>query len=273
MNKDRIKSRFFANHFRIIITLILILFQIRICPAADHYQAGDKLYVWAQSGLNLRATPDINGKKTGQLRLGDSVEIISLTSRTLDILAIDARRDTMEEDSEPEDEDATYPSAFSLHGNWVKVKSGKLEGYVIDIYLLSWPVPDQNKSPINYFESLVGKPIRPDTTWDDHCDGAPIVRCYSYAATTGMGIEIQGYYFMSAAGSTLVIPGMTIEEGFVFFSHFHPMEDAARKKHNQNLLFLEQNEEFSLSFSEDELCGITFSEEDGKLYIRSGCSC
>lgn len=248
-----------------------LLFSLPQTQGADHYQPGDTLYVWAGSGLNVRATPGLSGKKIGQLQAGDWVKVLSRTTQPFTVEAVAPPPQT---DREEWEEERDSIAGFDLRGHWVEMVSEKFRGYVVDMYLLRLvPPPPEIISFHAYFEWLEKATIPLDTTWYQNCEGGPTIDCYYYVGRSAAGIELAGSFSMLAIDETIAIPDMTIEEGFVFYHYFRSLEDAARQKKGLKLLVLLENEPDHLSFSEEELCDISISVEGQKLYISQGCSC
>ncbi|MFK7923109.1 MAG: SH3 domain-containing protein [Bacteroidia bacterium] len=243
----------------------------QILLAAEQYESGDTLYVWAQSGLNVRAAANISGKKIGKLQAGERVEVMSLTTKGYDIVAVDVHPE-LYEDNIYEEEGSSEP--YYLRGTWVKVKGAKFEGYVIDSYLLKYVPPPPNTSIGTYFVDLRGESMKVDTTWETDCDGAGFVDCYSYEGRTKSGFTISGSYMMSATNHSITIPEMmTLEEGFVFLNYFYSLEDGLRLKKGIPMLKYMDGGEESMWFLEGETCEFWISVEEGKLQLSEGCSC
>jgi uncharacterized protein YgiM (DUF1202 family) len=70
------------------------------------YKAGSTLYVWARSGLNLRAKPDITGAVIAKANFGDKVTVLPDTNPVV-----------------------SYTSE-NVKGEWVKVRWKEKEGYL-----------------------------------------------------------------------------------------------------------------------------------------------
>lgn len=255
---------------KLIFMLLALLSTTHWLPAAEQYEPGDQLYVWAQSGLNVRAAANISGQKIGKLQVGERVEVISLTTKGYDIVAVDVHPELYEDNIFQE---AGSSDPYYLRGTWVKVKGAKFEGYVIDSYLLKYAPPQPKISIGTYFAKLSGETMQVDTLWQFDCDGAGFVDCYSYEGRTKSGFVISGSYYMSAVDHSITIPDMSLEEGFVFYNYFYPLEDGLRLKNGIPMLkFMGGNEE-GIWFLEDDICEFSISVEEGKLRISEGCSC
>jgi len=96
--------------------VIIILF---FCPCwllGQFYEVGDELNVNARSGVNVRNTPGVGGKKVGFLEYGQKVKVISKEFIN--------QRDTFD----------------NLDGAWVEIEKGKMKGFVFDGFLTKLPV-------------------------------------------------------------------------------------------------------------------------------------
>lgn len=238
--------------------------------SSDRYAPGDHLYVWAVSGLNVRAAASISGQKIGKLQAGEKLEVISLTTKSYDIMAVDVHPELFVDNIYQEEGSS---EAFYLRGKWVKVKGAKFEGYVIDSYLLKYAPPPPQTSMKAYFAQVDEEPLQIDTTWHNDCDGAGIVDCYDYEGRTKSGFAISGSYMMSATNHRIAIPNMGLEEGFVFCNYFTPLEDGLRQKKGISMLKYMAGGEDSLWFLEGDICEFWLSVEGDKLIISEGCSC
>ena len=99
----------------LMLMLMLILFGYG--AGANHFENGATVFVTAQSGLNMRAGPDMEGQVIYYLEYGDEVRITEYVS-PMNLLRIDW-----------------------IDGKWVKVSYEGVTGYVFDGYLSSFPVP------------------------------------------------------------------------------------------------------------------------------------
>ncbi len=237
--------------------------------AADQYEVGDTLHVWAPSGLNVREAPRLSAAKVGQLSMGTQVTVIEISPQTLAISVIAPRPDQFPDNIYQE---RGTEEPFYLKGNWVKVKSGAITGYVADMYLLHFPAFPEAGSVWRYAEQLGGKPLLPDTTWRDDCDGAPIVRCYEWEAISETGIRFGESYYMSAQDESISLPNLTVEEGFIFWSAFMPLADNDRRRAKLPLLMLMSTHEEGIWLLESDLCEVMISSDNGRVTLGQGCS-
>ena len=94
------------NFFKQILAIVLVINAYTI-------NAQQQAYVIADNGLSIREKPDLNSKKIGKLKYGQSIKIEENTGEKLVIL----------------------DNGKTVSGNWVKVKTRTKYGYVFDGYL------------------------------------------------------------------------------------------------------------------------------------------
>ncbi len=104
------------------------------CLAIDYYVAGDTLWVWAMSGLNIREMPNDSAKVLGVAKNGGQVVCLENQARNwpYEILEIEASVEAIH------NTEINHPS-FELQGYWAKIKYNGTIGYVFDAYLSKLP--------------------------------------------------------------------------------------------------------------------------------------
>lgn len=112
----------------LIFNIIITTLPINAKPNLTLY---DTLYVWAQKGLNLRIAPNKSSMNIRTLLPGDTVIVLENT----DIF----HRETMIDSNE------FVKHPFILKSKWVKVQSKSDTGYVLNNYLLRFPIPGNRK--------------------------------------------------------------------------------------------------------------------------------
>lgn len=174
--------------------------------AADNYEVGDTLYVWAKSGLNMREGPGTNSEVLTSLSFGTQVIIIEKSDISYNIKACDPT---------PPDYELGKSDPLILYGHWVVVRdsSGQV-GYVIDQYLL--PILPVEKTKY-YPNDIPVEMVFFDTTainltgTDDEFIIATISK-YAYRIESSTTIESKGGW------ATFIFPEFTIEEVIVILS-------------------------------------------------------
>lgn len=102
--------------------LISYLFLIpSFLTAQFFYHPGDSLHVWAKSGLNVRNSPNLEGKKLGKLPYGAAIEVLNRpTEISLETTIVPSRN--FKQQKMP-------PLTFTRH--WAKIKFQDTVGYGI----------------------------------------------------------------------------------------------------------------------------------------------
>lgn len=248
----------------------LLFFSFSLLQAADTYQSNDTLYVWARSGLNVRQEASTGSKILGKLLPGEWIRIIAKPKRQYSLTAIAPYSASQADIEYPEDFTDT---AYQLKGNWVQIESEHVNGFVIDMYLLDLIPPESPMSVQRYFELLEGEPIQSDTIWQSDGQLNRNLDIYSYEGKSTAGIIVQGSSGEGAIDESLGIPGLSLEEGFVFYNYFSALEDGLRRKNGEAALALVRHNDEMIALTEDELCYISISVREGILWIGTGCSC
>lgn len=91
-----------------------------------NYVAGDTLYNWAKSGLNIRTEPSITATKIGKINYGETVQVLSTEGFRYNY--------SIEIIKSVKIGEISYPN-YSSNGHWIKIHYQGDEGYVFDGYL------------------------------------------------------------------------------------------------------------------------------------------
>ncbi len=116
---------------------MFLIFSSKIFGIGD-YKKGEKVFIWAISGLKVRKAASIQSQAFHTFNYGVLVEIID----------DNIKKEPFEMNTPKED---TVKGNFKLKGHWVKVKLNDIEGYVFDAYLSKMPPFKKNGN--NGFES------------------------------------------------------------------------------------------------------------------------
>lgn len=101
--------------------------------SVSSYEVGSKLFVLSEKGLNLRESPQANGKKVTLVPYANQVEILEISKAN------------------------PYVSE-GIQGHWIKVSHKKFTGYVFDGYLSHFRPPKPGcKNFKEYLEFNFGK--------------------------------------------------------------------------------------------------------------------
>lgn len=190
-------------HFTILLSVL-----VSLAHGADHYTAGDTLFVWAKRGLNIWKSPDAKSKVLGALAFGEAIVILEKTESAFESEVLKGR---------PHEEPDLHLEPFRCSGYWVKIKSlTGVTGYVADPYL-------QKMNP-----QVLYDPTSPD-------NGMRVIQTDTIAVepnqTEGLHalyfVRLQhpyGFYTETCFGCvddkrTLTLPEMSIEDVMMLFSY------------------------------------------------------
>lgn len=219
---------------------------------ADSYNIGDKLFVWARSGLNIRKTPSINSNKLDRVLFGDSVWVIGKTEIEYNVLGI----------ANHDHEGRKRVNDVIFYGNWIKVKSQNgLIGYVIDQYLIR--VKPYTKDH-HEFGVLPINELSRDTLYhsENFSDGEGLNFIIEVIYEFGIKETVKSGGVWNS--SSLVFDGFSIEEALILLNY-----DSSKYK-----LKVETNWKNKLKFNdEDGICGIEVEKIDSMVTVKMSCSC
>ena len=190
------------------LTYILLALSGLSAPTAKAigtYKQGDVLHVFARSGLSLRETPSVNGKKIGSIANGEAVTVLD-----------------MKEKDKPAFDFEIAPD-YKVSGHWVHITSGtptkKMEGYILDHYLSHLNSPTENDAANDdrdMFESFYTGTSAPTGDRKSIKDNDTTVNHYTQAFKDGTMLEV----FEQTGSSTRTLTfrtgaNMTLEEAFL----------------------------------------------------------
>ena len=125
----------------------VIIFTLLFSQNIFAVHSSDSLYVWALSGLNMRATPDLKGKKIMTIPFGKKVKVEHFYGKELTIQVI-----------KPYVNGKTNYDGFKMKGFWSKVSYQNKSGYVFSGYLSALPLVEvELKETKNGNQKLVSK--------------------------------------------------------------------------------------------------------------------
>lgn len=114
-----------------IVLFILIIVSSFGNEAYKTYKEGEKLFVWAKSGLNLRKEPSVNAESIGTIKYGTQITVLNQDDKiSYDYAFIKASN------IRPDENNSKNP--IFLNGYWIKIKAGNLTGYVFSGLLLKY---------------------------------------------------------------------------------------------------------------------------------------
>lgn len=196
--------------------ITILMFVGRGATAQDYYKAGDTLYVWSNTSLNVRS--QTTGAVADQLAYGTRVIVQEGQQPAAPQQEVIASQLIGKEQ---------YP-AFHLVGNYIPIRYGNKSGFVFDGYLSKLrPRKTQsngaNESTKEYFERNFGvlKTARSEK-------GEGYEKHVSDRVIYGNGVCLDQWGDAYGASETLVVPDMSLMQGYLFLSQVNNF-DAVKK--------------------------------------------
>ena len=128
----------------LLITLLSLLMSVP-CFGIIDYQPYDSLFIWAESGLNMREHSSSSAKVVTKIPFGAGVKCMGEKSWHEYVYGSQKIQDKTETSE-------GKPVQVTLKGNWVKVKYDGYEGYVFDAYLSKLKPPQKRNGNTYLFE-------------------------------------------------------------------------------------------------------------------------
>ncbi len=120
---------------------LLMLFQFNVsaelCSSVPDLFANDTLYVWAEGGLSLRLTDNIDSEKITVIPFGEEVQFLEYGRKRnkYEVLFFEQKKDSVINSRE-------YKcNEYKQSGIWYKVRFGKVEGFAFSGYLSRYKTP------------------------------------------------------------------------------------------------------------------------------------
>ena len=260
-----------------IFSLLLACFSgVTPASAISWYNEGATLYVWAKSGLVMRAAPDFKAEKITSLPFGSAVVTVSGK-------AVDERSGQVEVAViEPCTwENRQYPG-YKIPGHWAQVNVQGKTGYVFDGYLSHYPpapkttgaaakaVPGEDID--GYLTRVFGTACRVEDNDDDDPEVIESLTVFfkngASCTTANVGADIEGE-------TRYILPGLSLEEGYLIANYYHGLDKQANRPPaatDDHYCFLEESTSNDLYFNFD-LGEIRVSAVNGVVVITVFFSC
>ena len=210
----------------VILMIILSFLVNQFSFAATAYQPGDSMYFWAKSGLKMRIAPDLKGEKILTIPYGTKVVIDSYQEELPEVKVRVVKAQKI---------DGMEYKSFYLKGHWCRVTYLDTVGYIFDGYLSKLPTfelaPYLRETTVKQmvqesFETYADKHFGLLQQLDFEQQPA-IVNPVSLRKIYGNGMIIEEGISRSGWKQRIILPGMSFEEGFLFFSTKFNFEEFA----------------------------------------------
>lgn len=163
---------------------------------------GQNLYVWSETGLNLRESPNTKSKINEKLIFGDSLVVIET----------DVKNETLKVTEEVRGKDG-----LMLKGRWIKVLSRNQVGYVYSAWVSKYPIP--SSYDIRRYLLKLSDNIS-DTIKETRLLKINYGNENSISNYNGEGCAFQ---------TTIEIMNTTFEEGFLMCYYFFNIDNSNKK--------------------------------------------
>lgn len=197
--------------------LLLFLLLSSVSLIAQDRPASSDKYVWAKSGLVLRAEGNPKGKKLATIPYGATVQLTGERGESSSIEVIPKR-----------ERDGETLAGWEMPGQFVGVRYGGLKGFAFNGYI-------SNYDPIVFtVDSLTGRrptfeALKSDTL---HFFPGPPGSGYGEINTQyENGITFSDYHDENGGGNVMIIPNATLVTGYLlavewfFLHHYNPEMD------------------------------------------------
>lgn len=213
--------------------LIISFLLTQLGFSATNYQPGDSMYVWAQSGLKMRAEPSLKGDKVLTIPYGAKIQIDSYQNELpeIKVRVVEAQKI-----------DGVEYKSFYLKGHWCKVTYLDTIGYIFDGYLSQMPTfqlePYRNETEILhtvnesfdvYAEKHFGLLQKNDAGQEPNFNSSILER-----RIYGNGMMIEEDASEGGWKQKIILPSTSFEEGFLFFSLKYKFEDNTKSVELEN---------------------------------------
>ena len=216
-----------VSFLRSTLSLTAMLVKLATATGITSYSQGDTLYVWAMSGLTLRETPDLKGNKLNAAPYGSIVV-------AQDWKFFNDENKIQVEAAPGHKSGQTVSPPVILQGRFAPVLFQGEKGYVFDGYLSKFPPPQYKIGEFGEhknwrcFEIMDAYGAR-----EFGLKSQKIVResgdMYGTVKSVfGNGMVIDRWCGKGETGR-IILPDLSLEEGFLFFSLFENYEQQVRR--------------------------------------------
>ena len=246
------------------LVFLLFLFQItQLTAQTSRFKDGETLYVWAQSGLNMREKSDAKASKVAAIPYGAKVFVSTNIGVKIPFEVEEFK-------------------GFTVKGYWLLVKYGNTEGYVFDGFLSRLPAPKYEKGGIeDYFKAHFKKiGERYDcSTYNDNegkgktektCNDATQVYCgYSQKYESKIIYILNSCNEADARSENIDIQNITLFEGLVLVKTFYLLDDTSFKINTTKIKIDIQSTIKDGGYG----CDYSIEKVANKIIIKGFCSC
>ena len=182
-------------------------------------------YVWAESGLTMRAEGNAEGEKMMVIPFGAEVKVTGEWGEYLKVKAMDGVRYETKNGT-------SIGEPYLMEGEYERVEYGGKTGYVFNGYLFYCP-PEDKGSRSEDFETWMTSVIGlPDTILFEDDTGKMMGSRHMYLFPNGMTLTYEEYE--GGGSTTITFPIGSIANGFTVANHFWNVDQAVKNKKDFN---------------------------------------
>ncbi|MFT5999192.1 MAG: hypothetical protein ACI81P_001649 [Neolewinella sp.] len=235
--------------------LLFLLLASTTLFAQDGPTSSDK-YVWAESGLVLRAEGNSKGKKLAVIPYGARVKLTGAWGDDLSVVVIPER--TLEEEETPN---------WEMHGHYIGVSYEGQQGFAFSGYINGYDAMAFT------FDTLTGSSKFRASVLDTlhYLHRPPGSGLGEISILYGNGITISNYQDQSGGGATMVIPNATLATGYLLAVKVFGLDHYTPNMEWENAYLIRKTPD-SLTFKRDGK-EITIKEYFGVVIITYNPHC
>ena len=248
------------------ILLFLIGYSIGLIAQKSRFKENENVYVWATSGLNMRALSDAKSPKMGTIPYGTKITVLPDIGVKVPFEVEEFK-------------------GFVVKGYWLLVKYGDTEGFVFDGFLSRLPAPKHAKNGLKtYLDNNLAK------------DGGQFdIQVYSETLkkvilvskvepkdkekTSGYSQKYkEGVFYKGGTGNEigynehLEIPNISLFEGYFLVNYFYKAETTLGT--GNTVTFDKKTNIISFqAVYEGGGCGFSIEKKGNKIILDGGCGC
>ena len=225
-------------------------------------------YVWAKSGLTLRAEGKAGAEKIKVLPFGTAVTLTGKTGERIKVTALPSVTFNGPDGKVQSD-------AYVMDEEYAEVDIDGSKGFVFPGYLSALdPLADlpEESTMIQWLRAQDEEPRETDITARSYWSRGSVVHQY------GNGMTVNDVYYEGGGASTIVIPGASINDGFLIMERWFGIQETIRRlkerkgEPDYGDEYLKILDDGRLDFQGD-MSGTTIQRVGGMLIIHSAGGC
>lgn len=238
--------------------LIILFFLLPVCLFSQRAKEKNTRYVWADSGLVMRAEGRAGAEKLLTVPYGAEVKLTGKAGEGLSVTLYSGRTNS-EGEGEP----------WEVFDYYQQVAFGQDTGYVHAAFLSRWTTANFNQGSQGYY-SWSAKPI--DTLFSHLDEPVDEVVFQEESFLYASGITVTKGFHEKSGGGMIVIPNATLQEGFHFARKYFSLDIYSTLEPEWTHFFLVRQTDNQLVFQQD-LREVTITNHWGVVIITYDVYC